>query len=127
MLRHIWKYASVPALLSVALMAGCQAEIPPTSPDRARETLREALDAWKGGETNEAYRARTSVQAFDSRWEEGSKLVAYEVQGDGHSDGFDWQCKVKLSLKDTKGKTFDEKAVYNISTSPALVVVRNEN
>ena len=42
-------------------------------------------------------------------------------------DGFDWQLKVKLSLKDAKGKSFDEKAIYNISTTPALVVVRNEN
>ena len=57
----------------------------------------------------------------------GRQLVGYEVQGDGHMDGFDWQLKVKLSLKDAKGKSFDEKAIYNISTTPALVVVRNEN
>ena len=127
MIHRILNAAALPFVLAAALSAGCQAEIAPTNAERARETLVSTLDAWKSGETAEAYTARSSVTAIDSKWQAGTKLVGYEVLGDGQMDGFDWQLKVRLSLKDSKGKSFDEKAIYNVSTTPALVVVRNEN
>jgi hypothetical protein len=115
-------------LLPLALVAqfGCQQAPQQATPDRARTILREALDAWQQGQTPEAFRQRTSITAVERKWREGCRLVRYEIVGDGERFGFDWQCKTKLSLENATGKKLQEKAIYSISTAPALVVVRSE-
>jgi len=67
-----------------------------------------------------------AVTVADRQWHKGIKLLDYEIDGDGKPDGFDVQFKVKLTVQDAAGKKSQEKAVYNVSTSPRLVVVRSE-
>jgi hypothetical protein len=120
---------ALPLVLCCLLCAtGCRKRLAANAatPDKARETLKQGLEAWKSGQTTDAVLASASITFVDNEWSGGSKLISYEVQGDGQPDGFDWQCKVKLSLQDEKGNKSEKRAVYNISTSPKLVVVRNE-
>lgn len=106
---------------------GCQPAAQPAVPEQARDLLRQALDAWKQGERAEAFLERTAITAVERRWTQGTRLLAYEIQGEGRMHGFDWQGRVNLSLQDAHGKKTHERASYNVSTSPAQVVVRNES
>ena len=114
-------------MLTVVLVSGCQQAARLTPPDRARATLRGALDAWRQGETPEAFRGHSSVTVVERKWRDGFRLLGYELVGDGEMSGFDWQCRVRLSLQHAGGKKSQEKAVYSISTAPALIIVRSES
>ena len=113
--------------LTVLCQSGCQTAAQPAAPEQARDVLRQALEAWKQGERPDAFQERTEITAVERRWTQGVRLLAYDFQGEGRMHGFDWQGQVRLSLQDPLGKKTHERAIYNISTSPARVVVRNES
>ena len=125
----ICRWSATPALLvlTVVCQSGCQSAAEPAVPEQARDALRQTLDAWKQGERPEALQERTAITAVERRWTQGVRLLAYDIQGEGRMHGFDWQVQVHLSLKDSLGKKTYERAFYNVSTSPAYVVVRNES
>ena len=108
--------------------SGCGQSPPcPSDPALGRDTLRGALDAWKKGETLDGYRrSAPAVTVAERQWRQGLKLLSYEIDGDGKPDGFDVRFRVKLSLQDGGGKPSQERAVYNVRTTPRLVVVRTE-
>lgn len=114
----------LPILVAFTL-TGCKGPptVYPADPDAAKNALKQGLDAWKSGQTPGS---DPKIQFADSQWSEGRKLVSYEIQGDGERNGFDWQCRVKLVLQDSKGQQQEERAIYNISTKPKVVVVRFE-
>jgi hypothetical protein len=119
----------VPLLvLTLPALVGCRGKTGAVdaSPEKAREALRQGLDAWKSGKTAEAIKASDSIIVSDSDLENGAKLLSYDVQGDGASDGFDWQMRVKLTLQDAAGNKSEKNAVYNVNTSPKVVIVRKE-
>jgi len=96
-------------------------------PDAARTALGQALDAWKAGETPDAFRTRAAITVVDEQWQKGTRLVGYELLGNGAKDGFDWQCKVRLAVQDSGGKKSEHKGTYNVSTAPKVVIVRGES
>ncbi|MFO0799808.1 MAG: hypothetical protein U0804_20235 [Gemmataceae bacterium] len=107
---------------------GCGPSRPnPSDPALGRDTLKGVLDAWKAGGTPDAYQqANPAVTVAERHWKQGTKLLDYEFDGDGKPDGFDVQFKVKLTVQDAAGKKSQDRAVYNVSTTPKLVVVRYE-
>jgi len=115
-------------ILTLPVLAGCRGKTGAVdaSPEKAREALRQGLDAWKSGKAAESIKASDSIVFSDSDLDNGAKLLNYEVQGDGASDGFDWQMRVKLTLQDATGNKSEKRAVYNVNTSPKLVIVRKE-
>ena len=123
------KFRAAPLLLVLALAAaGCRPapSARPTGPEEARTTLTAGLDAWKNGEQPDALLGRDSITFVDPHWQKGLRLIGYELSGDGAMSGFDWQCKVKLSVQDASGQKSEQRAVYNVSASPKRVVVRFE-
>lgn len=111
----------------LAVSSGCRrgSKASPTDPEKARATLRQGLDAWKSGQTPESIESSASIIFVDPQWKKGMKLVKYEIVGDGQAYGHDWQCKVKLTVKDDRGEK-TANAVYNISTAPKLLVARSD-
>lgn len=94
-------------------------------PARAREALQTALGAWQKGESADSLRQQSpSITMADVKWKEGHRLVRYEIADKDQVVGCDLECHVFLVLKDPKGKQTEEKAVFTVSTSPALVIVR---
>lgn len=109
------------------LLSGCsgQRRAAPVDPDRARETLRIALDAWKRGDTLEAVKSGSpSIVAQDFDWMNGSRLVAYEVTGDGKNDDANLRIPVRLTLRTAQGREIKKSVSYVVGTSPALTVFR---
>jgi hypothetical protein len=114
--------------LGLALAApGCKRSAPPPAdPDKGREVLKTTLDAWQKGESADSLRQRSpSITAADSKWQGGHQLVRYEI-GESRIVGGELQCNVVLVLKAPNGKQSEQKAIFNVSTSPKLVVVRGE-
>lgn len=107
---------------------GCGPSRPdPSDPAVGRDTLKGVLDAWKGGDTPDGYKQKApTITVAERQWKLGLKLLDYEIDGDGKADGFDVQFKVKLTVQDAAGKKTQERAVYNVSTTPKLVVLRYE-
>ncbi len=114
--------------LIVGMMAalGCEPPRPsPSDPAVALKTLTESLDAWKRGDSHEAYKqSAPAVTVVDRHWQAGGRLKDFEIHGEPVLDGFDVQYKARLEVVDASGKSSKQKAVYNVSTRPALVIVR---
>src|SRR5437868_2362098 len=74
--------ATFPLLfLACAALPGCQsnsAAARPTSGEKARTTLCEALDAWQKGDSLEALRSRSAITVVERKWKEGLGLLEFE-------------------------------------------------
>jgi hypothetical protein len=114
-----------PVILLVVVL-GCRGQPPaPADPERAREVLRRALDAWQKGDMPETLKQRApSVVVIDPEWGGGARLLAYRLESDGLL-GAELRCQVMLSVQ-KNGKTIQKNAVYNVGTSRVLTVVREE-
>jgi hypothetical protein len=116
-------------ILGVAALAGCRRHAPPApaDPDKAREVLQTTLTAWQKGESADSLRRQwPAITAVDPKWKSGHRLVRYEIADNHEVVGSDVQCRALLVLEPARGKQLQEKAVFRVSTSPALVVVRTE-
>jgi hypothetical protein len=109
--------------------AGCGSSLPTSAdPQRARETLRIALDAWKSGESSDALQKRSPpIHVRDVDWSDGWKLKDYRFTLDDEQYGQQRRCYVRLSLESPKGKAAGKEVQYLIDTAPALVIVRAED
>jgi hypothetical protein len=108
---------------------GCSGISPPKPADsvQARQALRMALDTWQKGAAPASLKdGEPPIQIVDHQWRSGYKLVRYQVGGD-RPLGANLRCQVQLSLKNTKGKPLQKRAVYSVGTSPVLTVVREED
>jgi hypothetical protein len=127
MCRRIVPFWVVLGLAPVGLF-GCS-KPPPKQADAqvAKETLSRALKAWQKGESLDAFRKTPpEVTVVEHQWQKGARLVGFELKGDGQPSGFDHQFSVTLSIQDSAAKKLDEIAIYIVSTSPALVIVRSD-
>jgi hypothetical protein len=119
----------LPLTLVLACLAplGCRPAPSPADPEKGREALRIALAAWQNGDSPESLRRGSPpVTATDPKWRDGYRLLRYEIADDARVAGYDLQCRAALWLRGPDGKPTQEKAVFIVSTRPALVVVRAE-
>jgi hypothetical protein len=122
--RGSWLWVLAAAL---PLAVGCTASPPgPADAQRARDTLRLALDTWKQGEAPNSLKGkRPAVYVNDHEWTAGVRLVGYEVVGD-EARGANLRCRVRLSLQDKQGQLVQKDALYGVGTNPALTVIRSD-
>ena len=119
-------------LTSVAVAAGlslgCNGPSPPdpSDPEVARGILQKALDSWKRGETPDAHMQSESVVVIEAAWKKGGKLTDYEIQNETEHAGYDVRFKVKLVVQEAGGAAKKQNALYNVCTTPKLVVKRAE-
>ena len=114
--------------LVVLLALGCSGQTPPapSDPATAKETLRKVLDAWKGGESLDAFKqANPTITPVNRPWQQGNKLLDFTIDETSNMNGYDVQFTVHETLADG-GKKAGAKVTYNVSTTPKLVVVRTE-
>lgn len=108
---------------------GCGGGPAPSAADprQARTALRAALDSWKSGEKPEDLARRTPpLHIKDVDWTGGFQLVGYDASTDGKLVGYDMNYPVVLELKSPKGTVVKKTAVYTVTTSPEVVVSRQE-
>lgn len=128
--RHGVMAALFALATSSTLLSGCSgpAKSARVEPSRAREALRTALESWKKGEPIESLKsASPPIVAQDFDWMAGSKLVGYEVTGDGKDDDANLRIPVRLTLRNTQGAEVQKSVSYVVGTSPAITVFRDFN
>jgi hypothetical protein len=98
----------------------------PADIDQAGPALRTALEAWKGGKSQQELADQApSILMNEDDWRVGKRLVHYEMEERGSLSGRQVVWKVQMRLQDRGGKTEDYKATYVIDTTPRLVIVRD--
>lgn len=125
------------ALILAGLVLGCGGPPPQADPDRAAAALRDALEAWKTGETPAALAAREpAIVVIDHKWQAGYKLIAFTaVDPAGRPHGVEQRFEVELSLVPSPAakrpgpapKPVKEIAIYTVGTDPKLTVCRNND
>jgi hypothetical protein len=86
------------------------------------------LDAWKGGESPEAFAKRCpAIHVSDGDWKSGLRLQGYRADDDGKLIGTDVNYSVALELKGPGGKVTKKTAVYAVTTNPQILVLRRDD
>jgi len=109
------------------LCAGCSGGRTITlDEDIARQSLTKALDAWKsGGKAEDLQHQAPAIAVNDVDWSHGRKLVGFQVNGNGTSDGRSLHVPVTLTMQPSqRGAAAIIKATYAVGVDPAIVVVR---
>ncbi|MFO0867773.1 MAG: hypothetical protein U0935_02395 [Pirellulales bacterium] len=108
---------------AAALCGGCAPKLPPVAdPERAKQALQTALEAWKNGETIESLTKRTPAIYFNEEvWQGGQTLLKYELQED-RASGRGWLFDVKMTFPSNPNspRVFH----YLVDTEPAIVIVQ---
>lgn len=103
------------------LLSGCSqgtARFVPTV-DSAREAVEMTLEAWKKGEPLKLIdEFEPGIQPVDSRWQQGRKLLDYEILDEHEVEGAK-QIKVRLTLD--KGLAPEETSYVVIGQNPLYV------
>ncbi len=117
--------AALAAIVAMAL-PGCSASSAHSvQPDRARVALESALDAWKQGQSPEAFeRSGSSMVVQDLDWSAGAKLVGHQILDDGEPADANLRINVKLTLE-KKGKPVEKTVRYLVTTSPSVTIFRD--
>lgn len=117
-MRSQW---AICALAVGLLLSGCSRGTERFVPtvDSAREAVEMVLEAWKKGETPKLIdEFEPGVQPVDSRWQQGRKLLDYEILDEREVDGAK-QIKVRLTLE--KGLAPEETSYVVIGHDPLYV------
>jgi hypothetical protein len=128
MIHHRRAFAAVRAAsLLCFFVAGCSArpENAPVDADKARDTLRAALESWKKGDAVDALQqASPPIYVVDNEWKSGAKLVDFKLVNEGERKDAHLFCPVELSIRTSAGKEQKRQVTYIIATAPNLVVSR---
>ena len=109
-----------------ALGTGCSpGGSSPVNANKARDTLRTALESWKKGDSAKALEsASPPIYIIDQEWLDGAKLTDYQIVDDGEEKDAHLFCKVKLTVRGANGQEVKRDVTYIISTAPNLTVSR---
>ena len=112
------------AMLWLMLQVGCTESTPRVADsERASAALRQALDAWKNGESPQSLaELNPPIHVNDAEWAGNAKLLEYSIDSE-QAAGFGWRCDVSLTVQTAEGQKREHAATYRIDTDPALVVV----
>jgi len=117
---------TIPLGLALALLTGCGTSLPPeTDPAAGRDVLKTVLDTWaKGGTAADLKAGAPPVVAYDPDWEEGYKLVRYEIAPTDRRAGVDLLVAVKLTLTKGAGKPREKTVNFTVAIGAQTVVIR---
>src|SRR5262249_8225722 len=115
------------AVLALAVLPGCGKRDagPAADADAGEKALLIALEAWKGGKSQqEVENGSPSIIMNEDDWRLGKRLLEFKVV-EGSMDGRQVKRKVQIKLQDKDGTTTEKNATYIIDTTPRIVIVRD--
>ena len=120
---------SIALAAALALAAGCSKgpeKLAPVEPEKAREALKTALETWKNGKRPDDLKAATPpITVQDPDWVARSKLIDYQLTGEGKDFGAILTVPVKIKVRGPNGKDVEKDATYRVGTSPTLSIFRD--
>jgi hypothetical protein len=117
---------TIPLGLAFALLTGCGTSLPPvTDPVAGRDVLKTVLDTWaRGGSPADLKAGRSPVVAYDPDWEDGYKLVKYELAPTDRRAGVDLLVSVKLTVAKGSDKPREKTVNFTVAIGSQTVVIR---
>lgn len=94
----------------------------PLDESKAREACTTFLQAWQEGKKVEEL--KPGIIGRDYAWDEGSRLVSFEILPEEGSDGTNLRISARLKLQDGSGKESTSDVIYVVGTSPVVTVFR---
>jgi hypothetical protein len=120
-------------LAAVLALAGCRGEPKPldmaATPESSREALVAALDGWKAGKSYDELAALSPpVTLIDDDLTRGTKLIDYQIEGEGQVRGTGYSYTVTLTLQDRDGAKppAKKKVAYTAVSKPKLAIYRED-
>ncbi len=117
------------AAISALMLSGCSgASAHAVDPSRAHDALVTALDRWKAGDDPRSLSSSTTPMTVqDLEWQGGTKLIDYQLIGEGQPRDANLSVKVQLTLAGNqgKGKAITKTVYYLVGTSPSVTVFRD--
>lgn len=112
---------------SVALAVGCSNSFPKESLDKARESVEASLTAWQQGEKLAALATRAEpIQFTEELWSSGHQLLSFQIkQTVGEQKEGVIRCFVALSLKDRKGRRSEREVAYQVTLKSPILIARD--
>jgi hypothetical protein len=97
----------------------------PVEPDKARQALHAALEAWQAGRSiDELRQVQPGITVQDFDWIGGIELVEFEIQSNQQQDELNLRCPVRLRLRDRQGNVAEKHVIYAVATAPVITVFR---
>ena len=114
------------ALLLCLVSLGCsRSGSAPLDTSLARSSLVRGLDAWRSGQPATTLRqGDPEIIVVDFEWEQGAKLLGFELTQTERSDGRNFYVDVDLVLATRQGKRIKQTVGYVVGTSPVVTVAR---
>lgn len=114
------------ACAGMMAVTGCGNKLPdPADPNAGREALTLALNTWKnGGSQEELQNRKPAVYFNEPEWQEGKKLLRYEIKGQLEPFGRQLRANVLLSVQDKNGATKEMTIPYQVDTHEVVVIAR---
>jgi hypothetical protein len=117
--------ARIVLALATALAIGCgapHATIGDRLPD-AVSVLQTSLQTWQRGEPATRLQASDQPITFiDSRWQNGNRLIAFQIDGAPVNEGHTAMVTAQLTLESDDAGQFEEEVRYSIELEPVRVV-----
>src|SRR5207302_5342115 len=108
--ENIMKRAISLVILTVGLLSGCggRSAGPAADADVGEKALLTALEAWKGGKSQQDIeKGSPSIIMNEDDWRTGKRLLDFKV-GEGSMDGRQVKRKVQIKLQDKDGAAVDK-------------------
>ena len=84
------------------------------------------MESWKEGKTPEdLLNESPEIVVQEPEWNDGAKLLDYQIVSDDAPAGPNLITTVKLKLSKVDGTVTEKTATYVVGTSPKLTVYRN--
>jgi hypothetical protein len=111
----------------ICFLLGCGQRAENADLEQAEPALRTALEAWKGGKSQEDLAGQTpSILMNEDDWRVGKRLLDFKMDDQGALSGRQVVWHAQIKLQDNSGKTEDRRATYVIDTTPRIVIVRDK-
>jgi hypothetical protein len=115
-------------IVLIVLLVGCRyaPKLPPYDSQKAEETLKLALDAWKQGQVKKLAKCKPPIRFEDEDYRNGLRLLDYRLEP-RESPVFRFNdIKVTLSLRGRQGNKIEKTVAYQVTLEPVLAVLRND-
>lgn len=121
-----WPYRPLMLALVCMVSLGCGGPRGlPVDSSKAQDVFKTFLKAWQDGKKAEDL--KPDITGVDRDWSAGKKLVSFEIKPNENNQGTTLRFTVQLTLKDDKGTESKSTAIYNVTTAPAVTVVRDDD
>lgn len=119
------------AVVLVACVSGCGVSVSVSTEQDAsydsalaKQTLIEALDAWKQGKAATLAKRKPPIRFTDDDLRTGGKLVEYQFSRPDEPIRKQTSVSVRIKVVRGKGPPHEHEAQYQVSLSPQLAVMR---